>query len=413
MATTLLPNGGHFTHASNSVGPKLDCSSCHTGYTATTTNGTTHANKVVEISSTSGYTKTQPIAAGTAWGTCSNGNCHGQATGLVWGGSIGYKVGNDNCSTCHSSTTGVTAGTPFYSTKYPGQTISPSDAKVGAHTYHMLNSNMMSRAFVCSDCHGPVALNDANHMNGATNFSWSSFTIFSSSLTKKVLPSYSAGTCSNYCHGSKMPYGDTTGTRRNPSWGSPFMPTTLTLPASCNGCHGFPPSSASGHPASAASLVACKTCHPNVNSAATGYADVFVNKALHIDGILQGGGCNGCHGYPPSNKRFTGSAGNWADARMENYTGGGGAHTIVAHISPMATQDQAWANCTNCHNQSDHVTSPAVFNPSSNIKVTVDPKFKFATDRTAKYNSNKLDGNLHIPGNCSNVSCHFQKTPQW
>jgi uncharacterized protein YlaI len=53
----------------------------------------------------------------------------------------------------------------------------------------MLNSNMMSRAFVCADCHGTVALKDASHMNGTTSFSWSAFTIFSGSLTKKVLPS--------------------------------------------------------------------------------------------------------------------------------------------------------------------------------------------------------------------------------
>jgi hypothetical protein len=191
------------------------------------------------------------------------------------------------------------------------------------------------------------------------------------------------------------------------------MPASLTLPASCNGCHGFPPSSASGHPASAATLVACKSCHPNVNSAASGYANVFVDKALHIDGVLQGGGCNGCHGYPPSRKSFTGSSGNWADARIENYTSGGGAHTLDAHVPKGALQDQGWANCTKCHNENDHATSPLVFLPSTNIKVSIDAKYKFNSARTVKYEMDKTDGAAHKPASCANVSCHYQKAPKW
>ena len=192
------------------------------------------------------------------------------------------------------------------------------------------------------------------------------------------------------------------------------MPATLTLPASCNGCHGFPPSIATGHPdVPTPTLAACKACHNNVNDVATGYADVFVNKAQHINGLLEGGGCNGCHGYPPSRKSFVGSTGNWADARMENYTGGGGAHTVAGHIPPGATQDQAWANCTKCHNQNDHATNPLEFKPSTNIKVSIDQKYRFSVNRPAKYTSNRLDGALHVSGNCSSVACHFQKSPKW
>jgi hypothetical protein len=212
-----------------------------------------------------------------------------------------------------------------------------------------------------------------------------------------------------------MPNGDVSGNNRSPSWKSPFMPATLTT-ASCKSCHGFPPSS-HGFTAPAtfpAAAAACKSCHSNINAAGTTYADIFVNKSLHINRIVEGGGCNGCHGYPPSNKRFIPKQNNWSSARMENYSGGGGAHTIAGHVSPTANPNQQWANCTNCHNQNDHATSPLVFTPSSNIKVNIDQKFKFDSKRTAKYiPTNKLDGNAHIPGNCSNVSCHFQKTPQW
>jgi hypothetical protein len=416
MATTPAANGGHLKHSStaNVGGPAFDCSICHSGYSATTTNGATHANKLVDlIAAITGYSKTAPIAASGTWGTCSASQCHGQATGLVWNNGSIWQTGGDRCSTCHSSTTGVTTGTPFYSTGYPTKQTSNLNAKVGAHTYHMLNSNLMSRAFVCSDCHGPVALKDASHMNGASTFVWSTFTIFSTNDTKvKVSPSYNqvAGTCSNYCHGSHLPWNDTTGTHRNPSWSSPFMPASLTLPASCNGCHGFPPSLASGHPAVPATLATCKSCHDNVNAAATGYADVFFNKAQHIDGVLQGGGCSGCHGYPPSKSTFTGSAGNFADARVENYANGGGAHTLIAHLDPNAVQSQGWINCTKCHNENDHNTS-LVLQPS-NVKVSIDPKFKFNADRVIKFESDKNDTS-HQAGRCSNISCHFQKSPTW
>ena len=248
MVNTAAANGGHYKHSStgNAGGPAYECSFCHSGYTSTVANGATHANRTVELMAV-GYSKASPMPAGGAWGTCSTNQCHGQATGLAWNNGTIWQTGGDRCSTCHSSTTGVSVGTPFYSTEYPAKQTLKTNAKVGAHTYHMLNSNMMSRAFICSDCHGNVALKDATHMNGSTTFSWSSFTVFSSNMTKKVLPSYNqgAGTCANYCHGSRLPYNDTTGTNRNPSWSSPFMPASLTLPASCNGCHGFPPSSAS------------------------------------------------------------------------------------------------------------------------------------------------------------------------
>jgi hypothetical protein len=98
---------------------------------------------------------------------------------------------------------------------------------------------------------------------------------------------------------------------------------------------------------------------------------------------------------------------------MENYTSAGGAHTIAAHVPPTATQTQAWANCTKCHKESDHQPGAGSFLPSSNIKVSIDQNFKFNKDRTLKYEMDKTDGAAHQPGKCSNVSCHFQKTPKW
>jgi len=419
MATTAAANGGHYKHSSTGKtgGPAFDCSICHSGYTATAANGATHANKLVElIAAITGYSKPSPMTASGAWGTCSASQCHGQATGLVWNNGTIWQTGGDRCSTCHSSTTGVTTGTPFYSTEFPVKQTSNVNAKVGAHTYHLANLKVMSASLNCSDCHGVVALKDASHMNGTTNFTWSALATKSGALT----PNYNAGTgaCANvYCHGAAMPGTDTSGNNRAPSWKTPFMPATLT-PESCKACHGFPPVNVN-HPnfASPTSFptAACSGCHPNVNAAGTTYADIFVNKAIHINGVVDGGGgsCNGCHGYPPANKRFKGTQNSWSSARQENYSSGGGAHTVAGHIPPTATPDQGWANCSNCHNENDHAMSPLEFKPSSNIKVNLNPKFKFAADRPITYTSNKLDGSLHVTGNCSNVSCHFQKTPKW
>jgi hypothetical protein len=150
-----------------------------------------------------------------------------------------------------------------------------------------------------------------------------------------------------------------------------------------------------------------------MNASGTTYADIFLDKSLHINGITDtnGGSCNACHGYPPSNKRFTGSAGSWSDARIENYTGGGGAHTVAGHVNANAVIADGFANCTPCHSESDH-NMAATIQPS-NIKLSISSKVKFSVDRAPRYSSNGLDGASHVSGNCSNISCHFQKTPKW
>ena len=53
----------------------------------------------------------------------------------------------------------------------------------------------------------------------------------------------------------------------------------------------------------------------------------------------------------------------------------------------------------------------AVLQPS-NVKVSIDPQFKFNRDRIQKYENDRNDAN-HKAGSCSNVACHLQKTPKW
>jgi predicted CxxxxCH...CXXCH cytochrome family protein len=257
-------------------------------------------------------------------------------------------------------------------------------------------------------------------MNGITNFSFSAL-----AQTGGLVPAYSGGQCSNvYCHGARMPGGDTSGTNKTPTWNDPnYLPATLTA-AACGTCHGFPPSTASGHPAvtipagfpTTASIGVTCNCHANINTAGNSYANIFVNKALHINGTVDvgaGGACNACHGYPPAKAGFAGTQNNWSSARTENYPGGGGAHTIANHVSNTAQPGEGFSNCSNCHNPADHQMSPTVFNPSQNIKVSVNQRNRFEAAKQFKYSSNRLDASAHRTGICSNTSCHFGATPKW
>jgi hypothetical protein len=221
-----------------------------------------------------------------------------------------------------------------------------------------------------------------------------------------------------------MPGGDTSGSYTTPIWNGPFMSTPLTA-ATCGTCHGFPPSAASGHPgvtipagfpSATVTIGTTCSCHSNINSAGNGYANIFVNKALHINGtveVVSGGACDTCHGYPPVSVGFVGTHNNWSSARNENYLGGGGAHNIQSHVSNLAKPSEGFNNCSKCHNLADHVMSPIAFNPSSNIKVRVNPRFRLEAAKQFKYSSNRLNTTSHVTGICSNSSCHFGATPKW
>jgi len=442
-----MPLGSHQVHAGSLL---MDCTACHG--TISQTDVTAHMQGSVQwnlngISASAQYAPAVGATAGVAatsgetgvlapsknaggvvtYGTCSNITCHGQGA-PTWGATYvapgnAFPYSSAQCGKCHSGNVAgdVTSATPFYSTAIPKMTAN-NNAKVGAHTSHLTSPDSLSSSLTCNDCHNVTALNSANHMNGTTNFVWGALADGSikNNGVAKTTPTYANGTCSNYCHGATL----SPSSNKNPAWNSTtYLPATLT-PAACGTCHGFPPVShtqAGGYGVAVPTgfpLTGC-SCHPTINPAGTSYADIFQTGGAgekHLDGKVDGGEngtCNACHGYPPTNKRFTASAGNWADGKMENYTGGGGAHTVAGHVKPTAVAGEGFANCTPCHNASDHTPSPIAFNPSSNIKVRIDSRARFASNIQAKYSSNKKDGAQHVPGRCSSVACHFQKSPKW
>jgi predicted CxxxxCH...CXXCH cytochrome family protein len=421
MATDATGTGSHRAHT-NAAGMNLDCTSCHLGYTKTTSAPSTHVNGLIElgaagISYSQGNGSSNP--AGNGYGSCSSVVCHG--SGIVpWGGTLWSTT--DLCGKCHSSSApgAVTASAPFYNTSYPVQIISNLDVKTGAHTAHITSSESLHPGLACIDCHGIVNLNDASHMNGVTNFNWSVL-----ARTGNLSPSYNpaTGMCSNvYCHGNAMPGGDTSGSNKTPVWNNPtYLPPTLSV-AGCSTCHGFPPPVSAGHPAviipagfpsATVPIGTTCNCHGNVNPAGLSYATIFVDKALHINGTLEGGKCNSCHGYPPASAGFAGTLNNWTGVRAENYPGGGGSHTINSHVTRTARPEDGFAYCSNCHEPLDHQTSPTVYLPSRNIKVRINQNLRLEPAKLAKYTSNRLDGTAHQTGICSNISCHFGASPKW
>jgi predicted CxxxxCH...CXXCH cytochrome family protein len=419
-ATDPTGTGSHRVHTL-ATGLNADCAKCHLGYSKTASNAATHVNGVIELGAV-GITYSQGSgpshAAGNGYGSCSSSVCHGSGV-PVWGGVLWSTT--DQCGKCHSSSAAgaVTAGTPFYSTSFPVKNTSNTDVKVGAHTAHITASERLHPGLACVDCHGVVSLNAPTHMSGVTNFNWSVL-----AKTGNLSPSYNpaTGQCTNvYCHGNAMPGGDTSGSNKSPIWNNPaYLPPTLTV-AGCGTCHGFPPPVAAGHPAvvipagfpTTAPIGTTCNCHGNVNPAGNSYANIFVDTTLHINGTLEGGSCNSCHGYPPASPSFAGTQNNWSTARPEDYTGGGGAHTVNSHVSKIARPSDGFAFCIKCHDPADHMTSPNVFLPSEHIKVTINRRYRLEAAKQVKYTSNRLLNGSHLTGTCSNISCHYGATPKW
>jgi predicted CxxxxCH...CXXCH cytochrome family protein len=154
----------------------------------------------------------------------------------------------------------------------------------------------------------------------------------------------------------------------------------------------------------------CLTCHSH--NPTTGFA------------FSANGACDACHGYPPApaktlTAQIYGVLGSWSSAKLENYSGGGGAHTIEGHVPKdlrLTKTDADWAPCLPCHFDADkaHARSVPLRDNVQNVTVTLDPQYRFSNDYYFVYSSAKLvNGGANKTGTCFNVSCHMGPTPQW
>lgn len=358
------------SHAKHMALSGVLCNKCHAGAVKNTEGGSLHKNGTIDV--TNGYpANVTKHAAGTYTGTCSTSVCHG-AGNVPWGGTLWSTV--DQCGTCHASNANgsITQAAPFYNTAFPVKITAADNAKVGAHTNHMTSQTLgVSASTACTDCHGTVTLSGATHMNGATTFVWSALATKSGTLS----PVYdvATGQCvATYCHGNSMPGGDTGGTNKSPVWNNPnYLPAAINA-AACGTCHGFPPSTLSGHPGgitipagfpATATIGTTCSCHSNINTAGNSFANIFVNPALHINGVFEPAASSHTvpfysHATPP----FTSCTGCHNASLAGSYpapTAGTAPNCGGCHVTADPTVTST--GCTSCHaNPPNGTTRPNV-----------------------------------------------------
>ncbi|MFZ2949144.1 MAG: CxxxxCH/CxxCH domain-containing protein, partial [Desulfuromonadaceae bacterium] len=343
MATSTAATGSHVKHAQTAG---YSCPTCHNGagkdpnppFAATAK----HADGTIEISFSgnaagAAYSKGGGVAPGTGYGACSATNCHGQGA-PTWGATStapvnGFPFSATQCTKCHGSA----ATNPFYSTAIPKVTIN-TDARVGAHTAHLVGTSNISNAIACSECHAvPGTVTAAGHMDGTIQVA------FNGTLAKSQTTN--ATSCATtWCHG-----GNTTLLPQNspartaPVWGTPFATTSVlgtggTAGTSgsgyCAQCHGYPPLT-ENH----AGMLAtdCIGCHPHVNSSGTGFTD----PTHHINGLVE---TPGGHVFPYGGSLHLSAAGTtpWSSCTGCHSTAAGGAYPVAVGTAPI---------CTGCHLQ--------------------------------------------------------------
>jgi hypothetical protein len=174
-----------------------------------------------------------------------------------------------------------------------------------------------------------------------------------------------------------MSGGDATGTNRSPIWSAATYPPVLSA-AFCGKCHGFPPSTASGHPAvsipagfpGTATIGTTCSCHSNIDTAGNSYANIFVDKSKHINGLLEvsAGAGHGGAPYDTHNAAVVAAGGN--TACLGCHAMGTAASVYPAAVAgnppdcmschtkaaPLHSGTAAGANCSSCHGLSTAVT---------------------------------------------------------
>jgi predicted CxxxxCH...CXXCH cytochrome family protein len=386
-AATNLTTGDHTKHLASALLPAGLCGGCHTGATNTTyTFGGTHGDGGINVGGTlSGVTLNGLAKKATAgpYTTTCNTTCHNAYNGgtvtPVWGTAA-------NCGSCHATTPAT-----------------------GDHTAHLQHVTVATGAMGCGQCHaGATSTTYAfggNHGDGNIDVA-GSFTPSGNNLTKHAAGSGYISCSTVVCHNGGNGVGKFTAPAV--TWGAVL---------NCGGCHGYPPVNTNHTGVVAGS---CNVCHNEVNAGGTINNSTFANIQLHMNGIVDGGKCDACHGYPPvksSDLATVGHQNNWSSARLQNYSGGGGVHAVAGHIPATAKWNDVWAgngNCTTCHYGVNTGNTHNLYGNFSthHVQVVIDPKFRFDKNRPIVYNGVRL-GASKTTGKCSNVECHFQKTPNW
>lgn len=460
------------SHAKHVVVNGLACALCHSSVvdaSGAIVNKTLHINQAYDVAAggTASFSVTVTGSA-TAPTQCSNISCHGgTGTSATWGQAL-------NCQDCHGAasdldnfngtfwnngviakigttewtSTGHGASAPYRSGN-PGANFGRNgnlrqcefchDSSVGhklaGNPFRLLNysSAAWGRNQVCQSCHATGAAG----VTVAGTLITSTLKIGSVHLGAKHGVANNGGQFCWDCHDAHgdandymlhsqvaaasdrttgapttaVPVSFTLATPGKTAWSDFVKPAFNGI---CQVCHTATGAGAVNHFTSTSFDAnhnpgsACTVCH---NHSGTTTAT----------GFQPSGSCNTCHGYPPAPRKVTtavvfGVQGSWSSARFEDYSGGGGAHILAAHIAKNAQPSQGWTNCLPCHNggPAAHATSLPLNGHVENVTVRVDPQYRFSDDVLPAYTSAKLtSGGTNRTGSCFNVACHFTSTPKW
>jgi predicted CxxxxCH...CXXCH cytochrome family protein len=263
--------GSHAKHAQGDA--NYVCALCHNGYTEALYANETHANKSINLifsgsAAGTAYSQGNTHDVANGYGTCSAAACHG-STSPAWGTDF---TGIDSCTRCHGTPTADPA---------PAYVVAPN---LDAHQNHMNPASMYGyiSSVGCNECHSvPGTALTAGHIADATP-GIAEISFGPKARLNSVTPTYSAGTCSVYCHGVAMPEGTTDGANRTPSWGDAAYLTGVAS-HDCAQCHGYPPAGIGPHTNKGPND--CHNCHNNVNATGTGFTAGGI--AAHIDGQIE------------------------------------------------------------------------------------------------------------------------------
>ena len=207
------------------------------------------------------------------------GNCHdGYGPGVV--NKTTHLNGQvDACTSCHGTSgrlNGGLAGAAYdtlQSAAPPADTsgASTTGVLVGAHLAHVNpDATGVYKPVACTECHPDNTTgNHPDFTQAEVTFAAATGAILGGFAPTRTLGNRTttATTCNTYCHDGSA--GGTVGTW---SW--------TGAAATCDSCHGDPPTVLSDGATPHSSSTACASCHP-------GYTSSTVSRATHIDGSVQ------------------------------------------------------------------------------------------------------------------------------
>jgi len=386
-----ISTGAHPAHLSGVYGTASffgsgasSCQSCHN------TSSAVHLNGIIDL----------VIGAGSA---CQG--CHPGAA-PAWGSSARL-----DCTVCHAATpavlpNGVAAPykANFASTghgKYPASNqcttchdpdSSHISGSLGTHTrLRLLNDNNQ-----CASCHNNALIVGPSFLNMSTHIKKDG-TPLGCNECHDAHGTLNLGMIRTVISGSAIVVRDDVN----------GLVDQVTNRGLCQVCHTLTKYYIAGVPETVHFASRCLNCHPH-------------NNAFRP---VSDGSCDSCHGYPPAPRVSAatfGTVGNWENGRFEDYSGGGGAHLVAAHISPNAKPSEKWANCSVCHNRGIvdstpyHTMTLPLASHVNNVTVAVDTKYRFDNSFTIYSGAKLVNPPAHnVTGSCSNISCHMSPSPRW